>query len=111
MKRLFIVPFMVAFAISALGQSSKLNVGVESTTTITSMHNEGPYGEMFTSQMGFGSGITASYSILPHLAISTGLGFERKGRKTTSISKIEIKDWGLEERKCKVNFNFDYLVL
>jgi hypothetical protein len=108
MKRFIIVPLMLSFAISALGQSSKLTVGVESTTTITSMRGSDPL-DMFKSQMGFGSGITASYSILPHFAISTGLGFERKGRKTTAISILDVLD--VEERKCKVNFNFDYLVL
>lgn len=108
MKRFTIVSLMLSFAISSLGQSSKLTVGIESTTTITSMRGSDPL-DMFKSQMGFGNGITASYSILPHFAISTGLGFERKGRKTTAISTIDILD--LEERKCKVNFNFDYLVL
>ena len=101
---------MLAFAITAFGQPSKLTVGVESTTTITSMRGSDPL-DMFKSQMGYGCAVTASYNILPNFSISTGLGFERKGRKTTSISILEIKDWGLEERKCKVNYNFDYLVL
>ncbi|WP_320052291.1 porin family protein [uncultured Acetobacteroides sp.] len=108
MKRFIIVPLMLAFTISALGQSSKLTVGVESTTTITSMRGSDPNG-IFTSQMGFGSGITASYSILPHLAISTGLGFERKGRKMKDISYMD--DEGNKVATNDQRFNFDYLVL
>lgn len=108
MKRFIIVPLMLAFAISALGQSSKLTVGVESTTTITSMRGSDP-DDIFTSQMGFGSSITASYSILPNFVISTGLGFERKGRKMKDVSY-----WDGEGNKVATNdqhSNLDYLVL
>jgi hypothetical protein len=108
MKRFIIVPLMLAFAITAFGQPSKLAVGVESTTTITSMRGSDPL-DMFKSQMGYGCAVTASYNILPNFSISTGLGFERKGRKTKELSYSDPQ--GLTIGTPEFHLNYDYLIL
>ncbi|TCN65648.1 porin family protein [Acetobacteroides hydrogenigenes] len=108
MKRFIIVPLMLAFAISALGQSSKLTVGVESATTITSLRGSEPIDEL-KSKLGNGCAITASYSVYPNLSISTGLGYERKGGKTAKFSMLDYI--GSKTASPEMHLNFDYLIL
>lgn len=106
MKRFIIVPLMLTFAISAFGQSSKLTVGIESATTISSMRGDDPF-DYSHSQVGYGLAVTTSYSILPYLSVSTGLGFERKGAKTEEF--LLLYDYKKETEK--IHCNFDYLIL
>jgi len=108
MKKLLVASLLAAFATTALGQNSKLTVGVESSITRSSIRDNEVSG-LFESQTGYGYGLSASYSITPYFSINSGLGFERKGRKVNNI--VLMDPLGNIMSNYTLHLNYDYLVL
>lgn len=106
MKKILLITVLACAYSATFSQTSKFTLGIELKPTIAWLSGNSVIG-IDKSRVGYGVGISSSYTINTHLGLKSGLFYERKGMKDL----INFTDNDGNPLGSEVLFNNDYLIL
>lgn len=107
MKKIILFMLSLICGLIAHSQDSKVLIGVEATPTLAWLHYNPSIGTK-DIRIGFSTGMTFEYIVVPHISIKSGLMYELKGMSTS----IELTDEsGSPMGNATFKANFNYLIL
>ncbi|MCA6364433.1 MAG: PorT family protein [Bacteroidetes bacterium] len=107
MKSIFAF-FLISISLAANAQFNRLDIGVQGGVSRASLYgNSSIYGG-HKARMGYAGGLFAQYNFTPHIALRSGVSFERKG-STLELTMMDIT--GAEIGTFRGKETFDYLTV
>tara|TARA_R110002050_G_scaffold11122_2_gene37865 strand:+ start:66940 stop:67626 length:687 start_codon:yes stop_codon:yes gene_type:complete len=111
MKTLISTSLIILLIIStALGQENKFQVGVDGGPSSSQIYGYDSYfgNFFFASSLAFSVSSTFQYNFTNHIALVSGIGYERKGNQMKDYASYLTDEFGnpIGPFKIKVNYNY-----